>query len=417
MTLPPSVSASRRVFALAALTFGGFAIGCNEFLAMGVLPHVAASLAPQSYRHDPDAAVASHSVFVWGYALGVSIGAPLLGALARRWSPRTFLTCSLAIMAFSTAGVSVVSGTALVTTLRVISGIPHAAYLGVGAIAAAGLLGSRHAARGVAAVLGGLTIASIVGAPLGTFLSQTLDWRWFYAAIAVLFGIAALCTLLTVPATARSAPRSPWQGLGERRLWASLLCFALVNSGMFAALTFTAPLATDHSNITSGAVAFLVAASGIGLTVGNYVGGYIADHDRRLAVAVAVVGSLLGLVLVAVPAIPATAFAGFALVGFALGGLSPFTQTLLMRAVPGNPALGSSMNSLSANLGSVVGGLLASIAISASGDTGAAAWAGLTLTALGWLVALSIGRHRGQSNEVTTEPRTASQEATSESEV
>ncbi|MFJ4175287.1 MFS transporter [Microbacterium sp. NPDC089696] len=378
---------------LAVFTLAGFAIGCNEFASVGVLPQVAAEFSPVAATGDPDRAAADVSIFVWAYALGVVIGAPILGALASRYDVRWFLAASLVTMSAFTAAVALAPDMALVTTLRVLSGVPHAAFLGIAAIAAARVMGSRHAARGVAVVIGGLTIANMVGAPLGTWVGQTLGWRWCYAGIALLFIAATLGVFATTPDSVAAVRRhgSPWRGLRNVRMWTIIGVYAFVNGGVFAVLTFISVITTVHAQMPGMTIAFVVAASGIGMTVGNYVGGVVADRNRRAAMALGACAATMGFVALLAPRSPILTIIGFALVGFALSELAPFTQTLLMRSTPHDPGVGSSMNSLCANLGSVVGGACAGFAVGQSGAA-AAIWIGLGLMGAGLVGAVILAR-------------------------
>ncbi len=395
----------RRALALGFLALGGFAIGSSEFVAMGVLSDIAADLVGGAGEGISEAQVARASVFVWGYALGVVIGAPVFGALSVRFRQKGFLLVSLALMSGLTLATALAPGLAAVATLRIAAGLPHGAYFGVAAIVAARLMGSRHEARGVAMVLGGLTIANLVGAPAGTWLGQSVGWRWSYAVIALLF-------LVSVAGAAVSLPRSPApvaasHGLGALRhppVWTAIGGYALLNGAVFAALTFTAPIATDVGGLPSSFIVPLVALTGLGMTAGNYLGGWLADRSPRAAMraTLAMAAAGIGLLVMAGTAQIAL-FAGFGLLGASLGCVAPFVQVRLMRAVPANPQLGASLNSLTANLGSVVGGVLASLAVAQHGSYAAAIVVAAVLLVGGG--AASIVLARGTSVAALGPPR------------
>lgn len=388
----------RRALALGSLTLGGFAIGCSEFVAMGVLPQVAAELAPAG-TGTPQDAVARVSMFVWGYALGVVLGAPVLGSLSSRFRRGRFVTASLLAMALLTLATSLVPGFGPVVALRILSGVPHAAYFGVAAIVAAGLLGTRHAARGVAVVIGGLTIANVVGVPAGTWLGQAVGWRVGYALIAAIFALAAVGAAAALWRTPdRSAAvtlRSSLRALANGPLWRTIAVYALVNAGLFAVLTFAAPVVTGLAALPDGVLPVVLAISGVGMTAGNYAGAAVADRSRRAASLLTLGSAALGFALIGAAGWwPPAVFVGFAVSGFTLGCVTPFIQVGLMRAVPSHPQLGSSMNSLCANAGSVVGGIVGSAAILWSGSPGAPVIAGALLTALGYAGAAVLARTR-----------------------
>lgn len=386
------------VTAIVSLTLGGFAIGCSEFVGMGILPEVAAEFDPVGYALNPADSVAGVSVFVWGYALGVVLGAPVLGALSVRFRRGRFIAGSLLTMAVLTAVTALLPPFGGVIVLRVVSALPHAAYFGVAAIVAAGLLGSRHAARGVAVVIGGLTIANVVGAPLGTWVGQSFGWRPSYLAIASLFALAAGGAGWSlrggaVPSTAPMPLLRALRPLGSHRLLTSIGVYALVNAGLFAVLTFAAPIVTGVAALDAASVPIVIAALGVGMTLGNYAGAAIADRSSRAAAMVSAALAALGFgALSSAAAWPALVFVGFALIGATLGCVTPFVQVRLMHAVPSNPQLGSSMNSLCSNAGSVTGGVVASAAVASSGAIMAAIWVGIALTGLGYVAAAGWGR-------------------------
>ncbi len=363
------------------MTLGGFAIGCNEFLAMGVLPEAAAELTSGV----PDSAAAgSASVFVWGYAVGVVVGALAVGPIARFLRARFFLCVSLLAMAVITLGVAWAQSMQAVIAFRVLSGVPHAAFLGVAAIVAAKLLGQRHAALGVAIVIGGLTIASMVGAPLGTWLGQVAGWRWSYLVIGGLFAIAAVgCMLSLAPSPAAVAPKGAWRGLANRRLWAVITVYAFVNSGAFAVMTFIAPIVVESPGASGSFVPALLAIMGLGMTIGNYVGGALTDKSRGAALTSGLAALAFGYALLGFSGSVTVTTLGLALVGYTLGALGPYIQTGLMAATSRNPELGSSLTSLSANAGSVIGGVVGGAAVLAVGDARSVVGAAVVLSVIG----------------------------------
>lgn len=378
----------RRWVALGALSLGGFAIGCSEFVAMGLLPEVA---------HEARRAVADTSVFAWGYALGVVIGAPLLGILSSRFARGRFLAASLVAMSVLTAATAVAPGFPAIIGARILAGVPHAAFFGVGAIVAAGLLGERHASRGVAVVLGGLTVANIVGTPVGAWLGQSLGWRPVYLGIATVFALAAAGTAWSLQGSRRPrhAPdlRGSVRALMGGRLWRTIGVYGLVNAGLFAVVTFTAPIVTEVAHLSARGIPMVLAVSGVGMTIGNYAGGALADRNRLAAVVVAggaAGGSFAALAVAGLwgPAV----FVGFFLAAYALGAVTPFVQVDLMHAAPTHPQLGSSMNSLCANAGSVTGAVCASLAIAATGGYGVAMGVGVVLTGVGFAGAAAAHR-------------------------
>lgn len=397
-----SSASGRQWLALVSFALGGFAIGCSEFAAMGLLPQVAMDADPTQWAEAPTRAVADVSVFVWGYALGVVLGAPVFGPLSRRFGERRFIVGALTAMAAMTLITALVPWFPAVTAGRILSGLPHAAFFGVTALVAARMLGARNAARGVAVVLGGLTLANLIGAPLGTWVGQQVGWRSVYLTIAIIFAMAAAGSFHSLPRrTSHPSPgstASAMRALLNGGLWTSIGVWALVMAGLFTVVTFTAPISTG-SGVRPEHVAFVVAATGLGMVLGNHIGGRVADRSDRDATILLFGSTILGLAAFTIaPLALAAVYIGFGLLGVALGASAPFIQARLADATPSHPEVGSSMNSLCANLGSVVGGLAGSFTIVHAVDVRMPALVAVALVALGALgVVLTSARERSRA--------------------
>lgn len=379
------------------LTLGGFAIGSSEFIAMGALPEIAREMDPAAVALSPEIAAGHASVFVWGYALGVVIGAPIFAMISIRIRQKTYLVMALTLMAALTIATAIASPFYLIIVFRISAALPHGAYFGVGAVVAARLLGDAHQARGVAIVLGGLTVANLIGSPVGTWLAQTISWRLSYLIVGGLFTVAAIGVFVMMqsdgsgPALRGSArsSRSMWR----LSLWRLIGGYAVLNASFFAVLTFAAPILTDLAHFSTSAVVALMVTIGAGMTIGNYLGGAIADRTAEAAlwstVAVAGLGFVafwLGML------VPGLVFAGFAMCGYSLGAVSPYIQARLARATPDNPQLGSSLSSLCGNAGSVVGGLVGSIAVVGTDSMSATITVGSALFVLGVAACAALSR-------------------------
>lgn len=380
----------RRVLAISALSLGGFAIGASEFLAMGLLPEIAA---------EAGRGIEGAAAFVWSYALGVVLGAPVAGVLSTRFSQGRFLTASLLAMGLLTGLMATAPGFGVIIALRIAAALPHAAYFGVGGIAAARILGKHHAARGVAVVLGGLAVANVLGTPLGTRFGQLFGWRPVYLVVVGMFvlaacGVGASLSRLRRPMTPL-APRTLIDAFANAELWRNILVFAMFNSGLFALVSFTAPLVTDLAGASDVAIPVALVASGAGMTVGNYVGGVVTDRSHRLAgvVLVAVsVAAFVGLLFTSAGIVAVYVALFFA--GYGIGAVSPLSQVRLMRSVPIHSQIGSSMNSLAGNFGSVIGTVSATITLGAGTGIMGIVWVGLALSVPGWVGLWSVLRRR-----------------------
>ena len=263
--------------ALLALAIGAFAIGTTEFVIMGLLPQVA---------QDFDVTVPTAGLLTTGYALGVVVGAPVLAVLGTRITRKRML---MLLMGLFVAG-NLVTATAptfgLVLTGRIVASLAHGAFFGIGSIVAAGLVAPQRKAGAIATMFTGLTVANVVGVPLGTLVGQQLGWRITFVLVAAL-GVAGLAGVAAlVPADRRSGPAA---GSGLRRELAAfrnvqvvlaMLMTVLGFGGVFAAVTYIAPMMTGAAGYAESSVTWLLVLFGLGMVAGNLLGGRYAD--RRL---------------------------------------------------------------------------------------------------------------------------------------
>lgn len=385
----------REYIALFMLALGGFAIGCTEFGAMGLLPQMAQSLLPDAYLVDPKGATGTAGAIVAVYALGVVIGAPVVGLIASRVARKTLLLSLLATMSLGTVFTAVAPSFDLVLVARLASGLPHSVYCGVAAVVASSLLGHNSRAKGAAFIIGGLTVASVVGVPVLTWLGQIAGWRISYLLIAVLFAVALVGVSLALPREhphKSSGGRGPTLSLLNRRFWIMMVVGAMSGAAMFAVITFAAPLATEYNLAGPSFAALALLAVGIGMTIGNYLGGWLGDISvTRAYIVTYVVGAAGLLTLLTAGATDTGSILGLGLVGAAVGVLSPTVQVTLMDAVSSNPTLAASFNSACLNSGSALGAYFAGVSITIGFGYAGALWVGAALLIIGFIAALVTG--------------------------
>lgn len=389
---PPLLSPVRTRLALLALALGGFGIGATEFVAMGLLPQIAHDLLPGVWAASPDDAIAQSGVMIGAYALGVVVGAPTIAVLAARL-PRRRVLLGLAIaFTLGTLAAAIAPSFGLVVLFRFVAALPHGAYFGIAALVAASLMGPGKRGQGVALVLSGLTVANVVGVPLITFLGQQAGWRIAYVAVAAIFAAAVLAIALTVPAQPGdpdATPRRELGAFGRPAVWFALLTGSVGFAGFFAVYSYVAPLTTEVTRLPQAAVPWALVTLGVGMTVGNLLGGHAADRGvlRTLFVcfaAFAVV--LLGLGLTAQH--PVGLFGFLFGVGAAASALSPAIQTRLMDVAGESQTLAAAVNHSALNIGNALGALLGGAVIAAGWGYLAPTWLGLVLCLPGVLLAL-----------------------------
>lgn len=277
--------------ALWALTLSAFAIGTTEFVIVGLVPTIAASLG---------VSVPSAGLLVSLYALGVAVGAPVLTALTGRMSRKHLL---LGLMAMFTAGNLVAwqaPGYEALMAARVLTGLAHGVFFSIGSTIATSLVPKEKSASAIAIMFTGLTVALVTGVPLGTFIGQRFGWQTTFLAVSMLGVIAFIGSLILVPKNiAGSTPASLLMQLSVLKKPRLLLVYAMTTlgyGGSFIAFTYLAPILQEVSGFSASSVSLLMLVYGISVAFGNIWGGRLADRKGAIP-ALQIVFASLALVL------------------------------------------------------------------------------------------------------------------------
>ncbi|MFJ6548335.1 MULTISPECIES: MFS transporter [unclassified Microbacterium] len=389
---PSTPSRGAAKWALLSLAIGSFGIGMTEFVVMGLLPNIAADLLPSVWASSQEEALSQAGWLISLYALGVVIGAPTIaGFVARYPRHRVMIVLALALTVFNALTV-VLPTFELVGVSRFLAGLPHGAYFGIGALVAADVMGPGNRAKGVAFILTGLTVANVVGVPLGTFLGQEWGWRAAFAVVALVFALATVFIALFVPAHPGNPGRTMRAELGVFRIgqvWFTLGVGAIGFGGFFAVYSYIAPLVTEVAGSPDWVVPIVLVLMGLGMTGGNLVGGHLADIDLRRTLllglaAMAVVFALLAVLSFWIVSLSLVVV----LVGFVSSVLSPTIQTRLMDVAGDNQSIAAAMNHSALNIGNSLGAFLGGIVIAIGWGFTAPAWTGAVLAVAGLLIAL-----------------------------
>lgn len=390
---PTTLSPARIRFALLALALGGFAIGSTEFVAMGLLPNIAYDLLPELYAQSSADANANAGWIISAYALGVVVGAPTIAAAAARWPRKRLLLALLTAFTLGTIASAVLPSFELVLVARFVSALPHGAYFGIASLVAASLMGPGKRARGVALVLSGLTIANVIGVPAITWLGQLAGWRVAYLAVAAIFALTFVAVLIAVPWQAgdpRATMKRELKAFTRAQVWFALGIGAVGFGGLFAVYSYVAPLATDVTGLPEEFVPFVLIAIGVGMTIGNFAGGRLADWSVRRSMYLFFAVLAGALVLLGFTASnPFGLIAGVLLVGAASAALSPTIQARLMDVARDSQSIAAALNHSALNIGNSLGALLGGIAIAGGLGYVAPIWIGLVLTLAGALLAVT----------------------------
>ncbi|AVH59109.1 MULTISPECIES: MFS transporter [Streptomyces] len=386
--------------ALLALAVGAFGIGTTEFVMMGLLPEVA---------DDLHISIPTAGHLVSAYALGVVIGAPLLAAATARMSRRKVLVALMVLFVAGNAFSAFAPDYHWLVAARFLSGLPHGAFFGVGAVVATSLVAPERKARSVSLMFLGLTVANIAGVPVATLMGQHLGWRATFLGVSAI-GVAAIASLaLLIPRDGAEAPAGGLRGelaaLRSLPVWLALGTTVAGFGALFSAYSYITPMLTDAAGYSDGNVTLLLALFGVGATAGNLVGGRLADHSLR--------GTLFGglAALVAVLALfPVLMTAQWsAAVAVTLLGVAAFItgsplQLMVMEKASAAPSLASSANQAAFNLANAGGAWVGGLALAAGFGATSPAPAGAALAVLGLAVAAAaygVDRRRAAAGAAT----------------
>jgi len=386
------LSPARVRLALLALALGGFGIGISEFVAMGLLPDIAADLLPTVWARSQEQANAQAGWIISAYALGVVVGAPTIAPFVARFPRKRVLSVCVAVFVVATAAAAIAPTFELVLVARFVAALPHGAYFGIAALVAASLMGPGMRGRGIAFVLGGLSIANVIGVPAITFLGQSTSWRVAYLTVAVVFALTLAAIALVVPhqsGDATATMRRELSALRRGQVWVVLGCGALGFGGLFAVYTFIAPVATEVTGLPASSVPLVLVVLGIGMTIGNAAGGRGSDHHvvGTVFVCFAVFAiALAGFALTA--STPVGLFVFAFLVGGAAFALGPAIQSWVIDVSGDSQTMAAALNHSALNLGNSLGAWLGGVTIAAGLGYLSPAWVGLALCVPGVILAV-----------------------------
>lgn len=373
---------------LLALAIASFGIGTTEFVIMGLLPEVARDLGVDIPRA---------GMLVSGYAMGVVIGAPILAVAISRMERRRALLGLVAMFILGNLLCALAPDYAALMVARVVTAFCHGAFFGLGAVVAAGLVAPERRAQAIALMFTGLTLANVLGVPLGTLLGQHAGWRATFWAVVGIGCIAATALYLWLPRTLGAGSSrgllNEVRALRRPQVLLAMLISVLSSASLFSVFTYIAPLLLEVTGVSPRGVTLVLLLFGAGLTIGNLAGGKLADWRLMPAVigifvaVIAVLALLPGaspLPLAAVAVIFAWGVAAFALI-------SPLQMRVVNEAV-GAPNLASTVNQGAFNLGNAIGAWLGGVAITHGLGYAEIPWVGVALAGAG--LAFSVWSHR-----------------------
>ncbi len=378
--------------ALIALAIGGFGIGLTEFVIMGILPDVAQGLnitIPQ----------AGHAIAA--YALGVVIGAPLFTKIGGKMDSQKTLLLLMAWFALFNSLYGLAENYVTLLISRFLSGLPHGAFFGIGAVVAGRLAKTGKIAQAIAVMFSGLTIANVIGVPIGTYIGHHYDWRASFYMV----GIVGLITMASIYLWMPKLPQLPPivksdenKGLKNKELWALILLTTIGTGGFFAWYSYIAPLITEVAGLENYMVGYAMILAGLGMVMGNFIGAKMAEWFSPLKAVAISLSIMVGLLLInAIVAMnPYAILTMTFLIGTASFTVATPIQMAIINASKGSEMLGSSMNQSAFNMGNASGAYLAGLPIAYGHGIVYSGLVGAVLAAIGVGIALGILVYRRQ---------------------
>ncbi|WP_405637701.1 MFS transporter [Streptomyces sp. NBC_01178] len=396
--------------ALLALAIGAFGIGTTEFVIMGVLPQVAG---------DFGVTIPTAGWLVSGYALGVVIGAPLLTILGTKVSRKKMLMALMALFVVGNTLSALAPTFGLMLAGRLVASLAHGAFFGIGSVVAADLVAPQKKASAISLMFMGLTVANIVGVPGGTYIGQAAGWRVTFLVVAALGIIGFLGVAKLIPEAGRPASvsvRREFAAFKHVQVWLAMAMTVLGYGGVFAAITYITPMMTEVAGYTEGAVTWLLVLFGIGMFLGNLLGGKFADRALMPMLFTALSALTAALLLFTATAhdkiLAAITLSLIGALGFAT--VPPLQKRVLDQASAA-PTLASAANIGAFNLGNALAAWLGGVVITAGLGFTAPNWVGAILSGTALLLALlaaHLDRRTRRTGHVvtgatTTEPARA----------
>lgn len=345
---------------LLSLAIGGFGIGMTEFVIMGLLPDIAGSF---------QVSIAEVGHVISAYAVGVVVGAPILTIFTSKYSPKKVLLALMALFTVGNAASSFASSYDLLFVSRFLAGLPHGAFFGVGAVVASRLAEKGKAAAAVAAMFSGLTIANVIGVPLGTYVGHNFGWRLAFVLVAILGIVTVLAIARWIPSmegNPNSSLKNDLVLLRKIDLWLGLIITAIGFGGFFAWFSYITPMLMNVTGFEASAIPWIMATAGLGMTVGNHFGGKLADRYKPIPTVTALMLSM-ALILVLNALLSDSKIAMIVLTFFtganSLAMGAPI-QVFLIGHSQESETFGASLGQAGFNVGNALGAFLAGIPLS-----------------------------------------------------
>ncbi|MBC9909404.1 MFS transporter [Chitinophaga varians] len=375
------------------LTIGGLGIGTTEFAIMGLLPDIARSF---------NISIPEAGHFISAYAIGVVLGAPLLVGYSVKFPPKKVLMAMMALFTVFNGLSALAPGYTALMLLRFLSGLPHGAFFGVGAVVASRIAAKGKEARYISLMFTGLTVANLAMVPLVTYIGHMLHWRWYFAVVSGIGLLTLLSLRVWLPAMDGKQEAAniteELHFLKNKQSWYVLLITAIGFGGLFTWFSYITPLMTEVSGVSQGNMAYVMVLAGGGMVVGNLLGGYLADRMGAARTS----ALLLFLMMLALTGV--FFFSGMMIpsliLTFLSGGLSMSVAApvniMMMRAAPGAEMMAAAFMQAAFNIANALGAYLGGIPLEYGLPYTYPSLVGVGMAFIGLVIALRYTTRFGQ---------------------
>ncbi len=372
---------------VAVLALGIFVLGTSEFMITGLLPEMA---------RDLGVSVPQTGYLISAFAIGMIVGAPVMAVSTLRLPRRTTLVAALVVFVIGHVLAALATAYAVVLVARVVTALATATFWVVAAVVTVSVAGERLRARALAVLLSGLTISTVLGIPLGTFVGQQWGWRATFWAVAVLALAALVGVLVTVPPRDEGAPTPRLADelavFRRGRLWLALGTTALYQAGAISVFAYVSPLLTEVAGLPSAVVPVVLLGYGLGSLVGITVGGRLTDaHPWATLFSALGAGAVIFVALALWAALPAIAVPLIVLLGFVAFLVAAPLNNRVFQLAGAAPTLASAANTAAFNVGNTLGPIAGGVAITAGLGYTAPSWIAVVLVVASIGLALASG--------------------------
>ncbi|WP_289662855.1 MFS transporter [Flavobacterium panacagri] len=378
---------------LIALSLGGLTIGITEFVMMGLLPDIAS---------DMKVSIPVAGYLISSYALGVVIGAPLLVIAGRNYAPKKMLLILALMLAVFNALSIIAPDYNVLFASRFLSGLPHGAFFGVGAVVASRLADKGKEAQAISIMFAGLTIANLIGVPIGTYIGHHFIWRYTFVLIAFVGLLTFLAIYMWMPNLEKGESvnmKTQLQFFKKTEAWLIIGITAIGFGGLFAWISYIAPLLINVSKFSPEDVSYILILAGLGMVVGNFAGGKLADRFSPAPTTLALLLVMSAdLVLVYFFSFNqyVSLFLTFLTGAISFSVIAPI-QMLMIRTAKGAEMIASASLQGSFNIGNALGAFLGGLPLAAGFSYSSPNLIGVAMSIIGMIITFILMKlHRKQ---------------------